>query len=63
MDVSELRLHALRQAADDTRTTIAGNFVHATPEVITARAEAYLDFLFNGMPPQKPKVKITAKKR
>lgn len=60
MELSELRLHALRQAADDTRTTITGNLVHATPEVITTRAKAYLEFLLSGMPDEKPKA---AKKR
>jgi hypothetical protein len=63
MDLSDLRLAALNRAANDTRTDVNGQVFHALPEVITARATAYLKFLLSGMPDETPKPKAVPKKR
>jgi hypothetical protein len=61
LDISELRLAALKQAADDTRTHMNGQIFHATPDVIRSRAEAYMSFLLDT--PAKGSKPVAKKKR
>lgn len=60
MDLSELRLHALQQASTDCR---GPEGFQSEPEVITARAKSYLEFLINGMPAREPVSKPKAPKK
>jgi hypothetical protein len=66
LDMNDLRVAALHQAAQDEKHYGGQMTSYVSPpdsEKVVARAERYLTFLFGGMPKQSPAPASTKKRR